>query len=107
MGLIHRSERSKRDFAEIWSYVANEADDATANRVLRKLDSKLRFLSGVPGAGRPRDDLRPGLRSFPVRQYLLYYRPLAGGGIGLARVLHGRRDARRIFRRGGGGGPAQ
>ena len=44
-----------------------------------------------PLAGRTRSELVEGLRSFPVGNYVLFYRP-AGGGIELIRALSGYRD---------------
>jgi toxin ParE1/3/4 len=40
--------------------------------------------------------LLPGLRSFPFKDYLIFYVPLANG-IEVVRVLRGRRDIKRIF----------
>jgi plasmid stabilization system protein ParE len=34
----------------------------------------------------------PGLRVFPVGNYLIYYRKAPRGGILIARVIHGMRD---------------
>ena len=49
------------------------------------------MLSEQPKAGRERPELAPGLRSFPVGNYLLFYLPLPGG-IDLVRVLSGYMD---------------
>jgi toxin ParE1/3/4 len=46
--------------------------------------------------GRSREDLRPDLFSFPVGQYVLFYREQPGG-IVLVRVIHGRRDLPALF----------
>jgi len=40
--------------------------------------------------------LLPGLRSFPFKDYLIFYFPLTNG-IEVVRVLYGRRDIERIF----------
>ena len=42
------------------------------------------------GAG-PRSDIVPGVRSFPVGNYLIFYRE-TGQGIEIIRVLHGARN---------------
>jgi toxin ParE1/3/4 len=55
------------------------------------------MLAEHPGAGPARDELMRGLRSFPVGNYLLLYRP-AIDGIELVRVSHGARNLRRLFR---------
>jgi toxin ParE1/3/4 len=51
------------------------------------------MLAGHPEAGPAREDLAPGLRFFPVGNYLVFYTQRAGG-ISVARVLHGVRDYR-------------
>ena len=44
-----------------------------------------------PLAGRERGELRKGLRSFPVGNYVVFYQPVADG-IEIIRVMHGRQD---------------
>jgi toxin ParE1/3/4 len=90
MGLIRRTPTSLRDFQLIWDYIA--ADD-----LLRTFDEKLKLLSDFPNAGPARPELRQRIRSFPVGNYVIFYRPIRGG-IELIRVLHGARDIRQIFR---------
>ena len=46
--------------------------------------------------GRSRDEVRLGLRTFPVGNYLLIYRPVQDG-IEIVRVLHGRGDIEQLF----------
>jgi toxin ParE1/3/4 len=41
--------------------------------------------------GRARDDLRPGLRSFPVGQYVIIY-TIDDGSVQILHVFHGRQD---------------
>jgi toxin ParE1/3/4 len=50
-----------------------------------------------PGIGRPRDDLKPGLRSFVVKSYVVFCR-VVDGTVEVVRVLHGSRDIEAIFR---------
>ena len=88
MGRIVRSPDAKRDTTQIWVYIAEDNFDA-ADRLIDLFDEKLNLLAEYPGLGQQRDDLAPGLRSFPVGKYLLFYRPIASG-IELVRVLHGR-----------------
>ena len=46
------------------------------------------------------DELYRDMRGFPAGDYLIFYRPLAGGGgIVLMRVVHGARNLRALFRR--------
>jgi toxin ParE1/3/4 len=88
---------SRRDFETIWDFVARDNPPA-ADQLLQTFDEKLKLLSDHPKAGRARPELRPRLRSYPVGQYILFYRACRGG-IELIRVLHGARNMREIFRR--------
>jgi toxin ParE1/3/4 len=95
MGVIRRTATAWKDYAEIWDYVAADNPDA-ADALLRSLDGALQMLSDHPHAGQRRPELRPRLRSYPVGNYLIFYRPMRGG-VELVRVLHGARDVRKIF----------
>ena len=46
--------------------------------------------------GRARHELIVDLRSFIVRNYIIFYQPMADG-IEVLRVLYGARDVRRVF----------
>lgn len=90
MERIIKSPRSRGDYLEIWLYIARDNADA-ADRLVSSFDEKLNLLAKSPEMGKPEEDLAPSLRSFPVGNYLLYYRPILDG-IELVRVLHGARD---------------
>jgi toxin ParE1/3/4 len=64
MPLVHRSALSEQDYRDIWRYIAADKPDA-ADRLLLRIDSKLELYSENPGIGTARDNLAPGLRSFP------------------------------------------
>ncbi|MEH2142399.1 type II toxin-antitoxin system RelE/ParE family toxin [Nostoc sp.] len=49
-----------------------------------------------PKMGRLRDELAPFLRSFPVKNYLIFYCPI-DEGIEIVRILHGSQDIETIF----------
>lgn len=53
----------------------------------------LDMLSRHPHAGRPRDDLFPGCRSFPTEQHVIYYDQPDASTILVRRILHARQDA--------------
>ena len=97
MPRVRRTVQSKRDYVQIWVHIA-ERNFAAADQLTQRFDDALDLLARFPGMGTSRDDLSPGLRSFPVGDYLLLYRR-AKGGIELLRVVHGARDLRRLFRR--------
>jgi toxin ParE1/3/4 len=87
---ILRRPRARLDLIEVWSYVAGDSE-AAADRLLDRIESALAMLSETPFAGRARPELAADLRSFPVGNYVLFYRPLSVG-IELVRVLSGYRD---------------
>ena len=98
MGLIRRTPTSRRDYEAIWNWVAERGSISAADQLLHTFDEKLILLSDFLGAGQRREELRPRLRSFPVGDSLIFYRPIRGG-IELVRGLHGARDLRRVFNR--------
>lgn len=49
------------------------------------------LLSDHPGMGRARPDIAEGMRYFPMKRYLILYRPIPGG-VEIVRCVHGARD---------------
>jgi toxin ParE1/3/4 len=92
------SPEAEEDMLEIWSYVAHEASPAFADRQLREIYERCATLESWPNAGRPRDELRTGIRSFPMASYVIFYE-IAEKNIWIVRVLHGNRDIETIFAR--------
>jgi toxin ParE1/3/4 len=95
------SEIIKRPLAEadldgIWDYLEEQSSQEQAANFLRRLYAKLETLAQNPYMGRTRDELLPELRSFPFKDYVIFYFPLTNG-IEVVRVLYGRRDIERIF----------
>ena len=89
--------QARQDIDEITEFVAAKNVEA-AVRVLEKLIDKFETLARFPNMGRRRDDLAPGLRSFPIEEYLIFYRQIEGG-IQIARVVSGFRDLDALFER--------
>lgn len=60
----------------IWYYVATESGSMDlADRFIENLTRHFLLLAERPHLGRRRDnDLRPGIRSYPVGRYLILYR---------------------------------
>jgi toxin ParE1/3/4 len=85
------SPQAERDVREIWAYYAVRASAEAASKVLRTIEAAVGRVANLPMAGRPRDDLRPSLRSVLAHPYLIFYR-LKDGGVEIVRVLHERRD---------------
>jgi toxin ParE1/3/4 len=87
---ILRTRASRSDYEEIWTYVAVH-HLAAADRLIDQFDATLRTIALSPQIGRKVDELSLGLRSFPVGNYLIFYR-LREDAIELIRLVHGARD---------------
>lgn len=90
MPKVSRSPLSVLDYEVIWDYIAKD-DPLAADRLISTFEQQLSLLATMPAMGKPELDLAPNLRSFPVGNYLIFYREIADG-IQLVRALHGARD---------------
>ena len=82
---------------DIWYYVARESGSIEiADRLIDSITDRFYLLASHPYVGRLREDLRPGLRSFPVGQYTVIYR-IDETDVLILHVLHSHRDILRIF----------
>jgi toxin ParE1/3/4 len=86
---IIRTARADEDLIEIWTYIARDNLDA-ADRVLDAIEARWLQLARYPRSGMARDDIAPGIRHLVMGQYLTLYR-VAGEGVEIIRILHGRR----------------
>jgi toxin ParE1/3/4 len=92
--MAHRlAPEAESDLDEIWYYLAKESGNVQiADRLIDALAARFLVLGTHPHIGRRRDeDLRPGLRSFPVGRYVIIYR-LDGGDTLILRIFPGNRD---------------
>jgi toxin ParE1/3/4 len=85
------SPEAAADLDEIWLYITEHSSVETADRFIDRLTDAFLLLAAHPYAGRTRDELREGYRSFPVSSYLVFYR-VRGRDVWILRVLHGSRD---------------
>ena len=95
MAKIERSSQAQRDLVDIWLYIANDSP-AAADKFLDQIDTICKLLSTSPLLGRSREELGRSLRSFPVGDYLIFYRPKRTG-IVVVRVLSGYRDLDKLL----------
>jgi toxin ParE1/3/4 len=84
-----------RDLEEIQDYIAEDNPTAAA-RLTGFLHKTCAFLADNPNAGRARPELRPDLRSFPARRYVIFYH-LLGDTLEIVNVVHGSRDIETMF----------
>ncbi len=95
MSRFRISTQAGKDIEDIWNYVANNNLEA-ANNLFDMLRANFPKLAKFPQIGRERSQLAPELRSFPVKSYLIFYRPIETG-IEIVLILHGSQDLERIF----------
>ncbi|SRR5713101_5674067 len=96
MSRLFLSPRANTDLVDIWNYIASDSE-AHADAFIDKLDETLRLIAKQPGIGRRRDGLVWGIQSFPVANYIIFYRAVSRG-VEVVRVLHASRDIEAIFR---------
>jgi toxin ParE1/3/4 len=84
----------------IWDYYVGVAGRHTAEKVLRGIGDVIALIEDHPLAGRARDEVRPGLRSFAATPHVVFYR-VVDDTPQIVRVLDGRQDIDEIFDAGG------
>ena len=86
------------DLETIEDYIAERSDyPDTARRFIERLTEALEVLGDLPNLGTPRDDLRPGIRQYIYRGYVVLY-SVTDTGVIVEVVAQGRRDIERLFR---------
>ena len=93
--IVRITEPAQQDLEEIWLGLEPFGIEV-ADQCLNELQKKFLRLQQFPGLGRSRDDLALGLRSVVVRDIVVLYRSIEGL-IVIVRVIHGRRDLKRIL----------
>ncbi|MCH7807847.1 MAG: type II toxin-antitoxin system RelE/ParE family toxin [Planctomycetes bacterium] len=95
MSRYRLSAQARSDLDDIWLYIASDNVTA-ADGFIDVLVGKFQTLATQPGVGRTRDELGESVRSFPVGNYVIFYRAMRDG-IEVARVLSGFRDIPNVF----------
>jgi toxin ParE1/3/4 len=83
------------DIDGIWDYIAEDSQ-AQADAFVDRMIVKFKLLAREPGLGRARDELMPGLQSFPFERHTIFYHRVSSG-IEVVRVLHSARDIAPLF----------
>lgn len=92
--MAHRvAPQAEAELDNIWYYVAKESGSVEiADRLIDSITERFYLLACHPHIGRRRDeDLRPGLRSFPVGEYVIIYR-VEEEDVLILHVFRGSRD---------------
>jgi toxin ParE1/3/4 len=83
------------DLAEIWAFIAEDSPGA-ADAFVQQIIGKFEPFRQFPELGITREQLAPGLRALPYRDYVIYYLAEPDALV-VVRTLHGARHVRAIF----------
>ena len=86
---------AKQELKKINRYIARFNSNA-ARRLINRIKQQCKLLADFPEMGQKCDELEPDLRSFPVENYIIFYR-LIDDGVQIVRVISGYRDLEVIF----------
>jgi toxin ParE1/3/4 len=81
---------ANRDLDSIWSFIATDNPRA-ADAMIDRLTEAFDMLLTMPLAGHARSEFGGSLRSFPVKNYVIFYAAVSEG-IDIVRVFHSRRE---------------
>ena len=84
------SRQAEQDLEDIWVYLTQQ-NELLADQQIAQLLNRLPMLSQFPDMGKQREDLLVGLKSFPVKPYIIFYTKISDG-IEVVRVMHQSRD---------------
>lgn len=85
------TQRAHCDLEEIDDSLARRDPKAARDFLIRVIEV-FELLAQHPEAGRRRPELKIGVRSFPLRSHIVYYR-IAGQCVQILRIGHAARDA--------------
>lgn len=95
MGRIETTELADDDLVKAALFIARDNVGA-AEQFVDDVAQQYSLLAESSGLGRAREELGRGLRSWPFKGYLIFYRQLSGG-ILIVRFLNGTRDVQSLF----------
>ena len=92
------SPEAADNIREIWEFIAKDNVSA-AGRVRQEFYDAIRGIAKMPGKGHTREDLtdKP-VRFWPVRSYLIVYRPDTKP-LEIVAIIHGARDMPSLLRK--------
>ena len=85
------SGSARRDLERIGDYTRAEWGAAQKRKYLGQIKDGFKAVRDTPGIGIRRDDIRDGLRAYPVRKHVIFYRETKTE-LTIVRVLHARMD---------------
>ena len=90
------SREAIEDRVRIWDYYVDVAGTDTATKIFLRLADVIALIEDRPLAGRTRNEVRAGLRSFAAAPHVIFYR-VENDTPEIVRVLDGRQDIEEQF----------
>jgi plasmid stabilization system protein ParE len=99
MSEFRLAPEAEAELDDIWLRIARESGSIEiATRAVDNIAAHFWLLARFPYLGRARDaDLRSGLRSFPVDDYLIIHRVIEADVVLIVHIVHGSRDIGMLF----------
>jgi toxin ParE1/3/4 len=97
MKRVRVTRDAEHDLDEIWFFIARDNLEA-ANRMVDEITARFPSIGSHPEMGRSRDEIKFGVRSHPVDNYVIYYRETRTH-VSVLHVIHGARDPSRVFKK--------
>jgi len=85
------STKADHDIDDIFDYTEKEFGFDQAVKYVSELEPVFQLIANYPKSGKKRDEIKIGLRSFPISSHIIFYR-IFKHKIRIVRVLHGSRD---------------
>lgn len=86
---IRFSDQARADLGEVWDYLS-EVSEKAADQKVDRITATCQLFADTPELGRRREEFRPGVRSFPIDNHLIFYR-VGPERVDILRILHGAR----------------
>lgn len=90
------TRQAEDDLKEVWIYLA-EYNEAVANKLIKELFNKFGLLANTKKLGKQRDEILLRLRSFPHKNFIIFYTETSEERIEIYRVIHSSRDIEGLF----------
>jgi toxin ParE1/3/4 len=95
--LVSFRPAAERDLRELYNYIADEAGHTVAAGYIDRIEPLCLSLETLPLRGRPRDEIRPGIRTFAFeRRATIVYR-VSKSEVLIIRTFYGGRDFERLL----------
>ena len=95
MSSVYFRLSARQDLCDIEEFIAEDNPTAAVDFVAM-LKRKCGLLGENPHMGKSRPDLASDLRMFPVREYLVFYKPLDSGA-DIFHIVHASRDIDALY----------